>query len=140
MKIDIKANGKTTVTVYDTFAYATLNKSPKWDRDYTYLKNNTWYCWASIDGNKKAVNFTLVQKNADAKKLIFGYHKSLESPARSYVRAGFCWGSFTSGKYEIKSDRDILSYDFSSGEWNCDIIDVSFRHTDSEYRKMRIFS
>lgn len=139
LKIDIKANGKTTVTVYDTFAYATLNKSPKWDRDYTYLKNNTWYCWASIDGNKKAVNFTLVQKNADAKKLIFGYHKSLESPARSYVRAGFCWGSFTSGKYEIKSDRDILSYDFSSGEWNCDIIDVSFRHTDSEYRKMTNF-
>ena len=36
LKIDIKANGKTTVTVYDTFAYATLNKSPKWDRDYTY--------------------------------------------------------------------------------------------------------
>lgn len=80
-----------------------------------------------------------MQKNADAKKLIFGYHKSLESPARSYVRAGFCWGSFTSGKYEIKSDRDILLYDFSSGEWNCDIIDVSFRHTDSEYRKMTNF-
>ena len=136
LKIDIKANGKTTVTVYDPFAYATLNKSPKWDRDYTYLKNNTWYCWANIDGNKKAVNYTFVQKNADAKKLIFGYHKSLESLARSYVRAGFGWGSYTRGKYEIKTDTGIISYDFSEAGWYCAIIDVIFGHTEGEYRKM----
>lgn len=136
LKIDIKANGKTTVTVYDPFAYATLNKSPKWDRDYTYLKNNTWYCWAGIDGNAKAVDYTVTQKNADNKWLVLGYHKSLESPARSYVRAGIGWGSYTRGKYEIKSDGDILWYDFSSEDWKCDIIDVRFSHTEGEYRSM----
>lgn len=134
--ISIESSGKTTVTVFDPAAYITLNKSPKWDSKYTNMQNDTWYCWVSIDGNKKAVNLTFVQKNADAKKLIFGYHKSLESPARSYVRAGFGWGAYTRGKYEIKTDTDILSYDFSEGGWYCAIIDVIFRYTEGEYRKM----
>lgn len=134
--ISIESSGKTVVMAYDPFAYTTVTKSPKWDRKYQNIQNDTWYCWASIDGNAKAVDYTVTQKNADNKWLVLGYHKSLESPSRSYVRAGLGWGSSTSGKYEIKSDGDILSYDFSSEDWKCDIIDVRFSHTEGEYRNM----
>ena len=134
--IAIESSGKTTVTVFDPFAYVTINTSPAWDRDYTNFQNDTWYCYANIDGASKAIDYTFIQKNADNKWLIFGYHKSLESPARSYVRAGLGWGTYTSGKYEIKSGTDIISYDFSSMEWFCDILGVRFTHTDSNSRKM----
>lgn len=59
-----------------------------------------------------------------------------QSLARSYVRAGFGWGAYTRGKYEIKTDTGIISYDFSEGGWYCAIIDVIFRYTEGEYRKM----
>lgn len=133
--IVIKASGKTTVTLFDPFAYVTVTKSPAWDSKYTNIVNDKWYCWASIDGNKKAVDYTFLQKNADGRKLIFGYHKSLESPVRSYLRCGLGWGTYTSGSYEIKTGTDIVSYKFGSGTWKCKIIDESFNYTEGEFRK-----
>ena len=134
--ITIDSTGKTTVTVTDPFASITVYKSPVWDSKFTNIQNDTWYCWASINGKSKAIDYTFVQKNADNKWLVFGYWKSLESPALSYVRAGLGWGDYSNGIYEIKLDKDIISYDFSSQSWDCGIIDVRFWHTGGEYRKI----
>ena len=134
--IVIESSGKTAITIYDPFAYSS-NSSPVWDRNYSNFKNNTWYCYSNIDGSKKAVNYTFIQKNVDNKLLIFGYHKSLESPSHSFVRTGFGWGpAYTSGIYEIKKDSEVTNYKFSSEDWDCAIIDVRFTHTEGEYRKM----
>ena len=136
LKIDIDANGKTKVIVFDPIGLLTEAYSPKWDKELSAIKTDVWNCWASTDGSAKGVNYTFAQRNADGKWLFLGYHKDLESPARSYVRAGFCWNNNTSGVYEIKKGSDLVTYDFPSSKWYCAMVDVDFTYTSDEYRKI----
>lgn len=117
--INIYESGKCEVTVCEEYSRRSYSILEMIIKENKTIGTDVWICNATVDPSTKKIDLTFINKNKDGKCIFIGYSKDPENPVLSYVRAGICWMSNTSGTYEIKLGTNIETRSYSTSTWNC---------------------
>lgn len=115
LQIQITKKGLTTVFILDPFVNSSLSSKnvQAFMKDRKSLPANIWHMFASVDGKNESYNYTFINQADDGNKILVQYVKNPDNEVRSYVKAGFNYGTNTSGEYEIKTKDEIITKKYS---------------------------